>query len=36
MQDGNRRVFDAVGALTVLAISGLSLALVGLTPAGKA
>ncbi len=32
----NGRVFDAVAALTVLATSGLSLALVGLTLAGKA
>ena len=32
----NGRVFDAVAALTVVATSGLSLALVGLTLAGKA
>ena len=32
----NGRVFDAVAGLTVLATSGLSLALVGLTLAGKA
>ena len=31
----NGRAFDAVAALTVLATSGLSLALVGLTLAGK-
>ena len=32
----NGRVFDAIAAVTVVATSGLSLVLVGLTVAGKA